>query len=73
MLILIMAGALAFNILVILWKYKHDRVFDAFLDGAILMGLATIFGGSQTSLMIATIASAIVSVSLPILLRKKSD
>ncbi len=62
MLIVIMATALAFNVLIIYWKFTHQRIFDGILDTSALILLATVFGGSSQSLMVATIASAIISI-----------
>jgi len=61
---IIMGTAAAFNILVIMWKIQHDRITDAIFDGVILAILTWTFGGSLGGMVIATIASAIVSVYL---------
>jgi hypothetical protein len=62
--ILIMGVALAFNILVILWKMDNDQKLNAILDGIILVLLTIVFGGSTAALMIGTIASLIISIYL---------
>ncbi len=62
--IIILGIVLAFNILIIFYKFTHDRIADAILDSAILITLASVFGGSTDSLTVASIASAIVSVYL---------
>jgi hypothetical protein len=62
--ILIMGVALAFNILVILWKLDNDQKLNAILDGLILVLLTIVFGGSTAALMIGTIASLIISIYL---------
>jgi len=64
MLILGLAIALAFNLLVIYYKFTHDRFADAALDTSALILLAIVFGGSSQNLAVATIASAIISVYL---------
>jgi len=60
----LMGVALAFNLLILKYKLENDRWVDAMLDGAILVSLALIFGGTIKGLIIATIASAIVSLWL---------
>jgi hypothetical protein len=62
--ILVMGVALAFNILVILWKLDNDQKLNAILDGLILVLLTIVFGGSTAALMIGTIASLIISIYL---------
>lgn len=64
MLIFAMAIALAFNLLIIYWKFRKERHGDAILDTMALVALATVFGGSTQSLQVATIASAIISIFL---------
>lgn len=59
-----MAGALAFNVLIIKYKFEHNRFSDALLDGMVLFVLGMIFMGTIEGLKIATIASMIVSVYL---------
>jgi hypothetical protein len=62
--ILIMGIALAFNILIVLWKFQRNRVSDAIVDAGLLVLIAIVFSGSTASLMIGTVASAIISVYL---------
>ena len=58
---LLMGLALAFNILVIIWKWKHRGFFDGTAD-AILLGLVMFIAGSSlTGMLVGTIASAVVS------------
>jgi len=64
MILLIMGCALAFNLLVIKWKFEHSRNSDAFLDLGLLALIAMFFSGSKEGLMIGTIASAIISIYL---------
>ena len=62
--ILIIAIATASNIIIIKWKFEHDRYADAMLDAGILVLLAIVFGGSIAGLQIATVTSAIISLYL---------
>ena len=64
MLIAILGVVLAFNMLIIYWKYSHNRYMDATLDLFMLVVLGYVFGGSTQSLSVATIASAIISLYL---------
>ena len=59
-----MGIALAFNILIVKHKIELGRMSDAILDGTALVVLSLVFGGSTAGLMIATIASAIISLYL---------
>lgn len=56
--------AVAFNILIVLWKYQHGRILDATVDGTLLVLVAIVFSGSTAALIIGTIGSAIVSIYL---------
>lgn len=60
----IMGIALAFNLLVIKWKYEKGRLGDATLDAACLFLITTFFSGTYSALVVGTIASAIISVYL---------
>jgi hypothetical protein len=61
---LLIGIATSFNFLVIKWKLEKHRYEDAALDFAILAILASVFGGSLGGMVIATIASFIVSLYL---------
>ena len=61
----------AFNMLVILIKYKMGRYSDAILDGGILFLLNSMAAGTVTGMMVATIASFIVSIFLFFIQSKK--
>ena len=61
---IIMGIATAFNIIIIMWKFQHDRTTDAIFDAVLLVLLGWVFGGSLGGLAIATIASAIISLYL---------
>jgi len=62
--LVIMAVATAFNLMVIKWKFEHERFADATLDAGLLGILALVFGGSLGGMMIATASSALVSLYL---------
>lgn len=56
--------AVAFNILIVLWKFQHNRILDGFVDGTLLVAVAALFSGSTALLIIGTIGSLIVSIYL---------
>ena len=62
--VLIIGGAVAFNVLIIKHKLEKFRYADAALDTAVLFVLAILFAGSLGGLQVATVASAIVSIYL---------
>ena len=64
MIALIMGLAAAFNVLIILKKIRLKRYEDAIIDAGILALLSWVFGGTLGGMMIATVASAVVSLSL---------
>lgn len=61
---LIVGIAISFNIIVILWKFGHDRLADAVLDTTLLIIVTYVFSGSYGALVAGTVASAIVSLYL---------
>lgn len=61
---LIIGFAAAFNFLIIKWKFEKERYDDACLDIFLLGALSYMFGGTMGGMIIATIGSAVVSVSL---------
>ena len=56
--------AVAFNCLVIKHKLEKQRWADGLLDAALLILLSVLFMGSFGGLVVATIASALISVYL---------
>jgi len=54
--------AVAANVLILKWKLEKHRYEDAFLDGVILFGLAWVFQATYGGLVVATIASFIISL-----------
>ena len=61
---LLIGVAASFNFLIIYWKIEHKRFLDAGLDAGILFILASLFSQSTGGMVIATIASAVVSLVL---------
>ena len=61
---LITGIAVAFNLMVIKWKFEKRRYGDASLDACSLFIVTTVFSGTYGSLVVGTIASAIISVYL---------
>ena len=62
MLAIIMGLATAFNVLIIFRKVEKKRHQDAFFDAGLLVLLSLVFGGSLGGMMVATVASAIISL-----------
>jgi hypothetical protein len=62
--LLIIGVVVAFNFLVIYAKAMSKRFLDAGLDFTLLAVLSILFGGSYAGLVVATIASAIISLYL---------
>ena len=60
----IIGVAVAFNVIIILWKFNHNRIFDGLLDSTLLILVAMLFKGTVSGLIIGTIASAIISLYL---------
>ena len=61
---LITGIAVAFNLMVIKWKFEKLRYADASMDALCLFIVTTVFSGTYGSLVVGTIASAIISVYL---------
>ena len=62
--LLIIGIVVAFNFLVIYAKASNKRFLDAGLDFILLSVLSVLFGGSYAGLVVATVASAIISLYL---------
>ena len=56
--------AIAFNCLVIKYKFEKGRWADGTLDFFLLVVLSFLFMGSYAGLVVSTIASAIISIYL---------
>ena len=59
---ILIAIVTSFNFLIIKWKLERGRYEDAILDTTILVILSSFFGGSMGGMIIAVIASFIVSI-----------
>ena len=62
--LLLIGIAVAFNMLVIKYKFEKERWADGALDLFLLVVLSFLFMGSYAGLVVATIASAIISIYL---------
>lgn len=62
--LLLVGIAVAFNIIIIMIKFKKCRYEDAVLDSILLTIVAIVFGGSYSGLVVGTISSAIISIYL---------
>ena len=62
--ILIIAIATALNLIVLKWKAERERYGDLFLDISALIALNWMFGGTLGGMMIAMMASAMISTYL---------
>jgi hypothetical protein len=56
--------AVAFNFLVIKYKFEKKRYADGVLDVVLLTIISFLFAGSFGGLVVATVASAIISIIL---------
>lgn len=61
---LILGMALAFNVLIVIWKLKRNRIADGILDASLLILVAIVFSGSTATLIIGTIGSMFISLYL---------
>jgi len=60
----IIGVVVAFNFLVIYAKLSNKRYLDGILDVTLLATISILFSGTYAGLVVATIASAIISVYL---------
>ena len=54
----------AINMIVIISKVKHNRYEDAFFDFTLLLAVVILFSGSYGGMVVAMIASMIISIYL---------
>ena len=54
----------AFNFLILLKKVRMGRHVDAFLDICSMVALSWMFGGTLGGMVVAMVASAVISLSL---------
>ena len=59
---IIMGMATAFNVLIIFRKIELKRFQDAMFDAGLLIMLSLVFGSTLGGMMVATVASAIISI-----------
>lgn len=64
MTLLIIGVAVAFNLLIVLWKFQNRPLIDAIVDASLLILVAMVFSVSTAALTVGTIGSFIVSVYL---------
>ena len=62
--LIVIGITVAFNLIIIKLKLERVRYSDAALDAGVLAGLSFLFMGTISGLMVATVASAIVSIYL---------
>ncbi len=67
----VIGAAVAANLMVIKYKFEHNRTSDAILDTTLLVLIGFMFSATISGLMIGTIASAIISIYLLISPPKK--
>ena len=56
--------AVAFNIIIVVWKFRRGRLLDGLLDSLFLVLVALLFSVSTAALIVGTIGSLIVSLYL---------
>jgi hypothetical protein len=61
---MVAAVAIAANFMILTFKYYKGRTTDLFVDGAIFVVLAFLFGGTGTGLISSMIAGGIISIYL---------
>lgn len=61
---LVIGVVTAVNMIVILLKFKHGRLEDAIFDVALLTTVTVLFAGSYGGMVVAMIASMIISIYL---------
>ena len=61
---LLIGIATAFNVMILKWKLDRGRSEDPVVDVTVLVALSWLFGGTLGGLIIAMVASAIISLYL---------
>ncbi len=61
---LIIAVATFFNFMILKWKFEKGRYADLAFDMATLVAISFLFGGTLGGMIIAMIASALISLYL---------
>ena len=62
--IIVMGFFMAANLMVIKWKYEHDRSADASMDLGLLVVLGWLLSDTISGLAMGTVASAVISMYL---------
>ena len=62
--VVVLGIAMMFNFTTIYWKFKHNNIANAILDGVILGLIMYLTAGSVAGLSIGTVASALFSIYL---------
>ena len=62
--LLIMGIATFFNFIILKWKFEKERYADLAFDIATLVTLSWLFSGTVSGMIIAMIASALISLYL---------
>ncbi len=62
--LLVIGIIVALNIIIVMLKVRHSRTADAILDASLLLLVTIVFGGSYAGLVVATVASLIISIYL---------
>lgn len=62
--LLVIGIVVALNIIIILRKFKASRTEDAIFDSILLGGITVVFSGSYAGLVVATVASLLISIYL---------
>jgi hypothetical protein len=60
--ILGVALIVALNLIILLWKFNHNRILDGAIDMGLLIAVAYLFSISTNALIIGSIGSFIVSL-----------
>lgn len=61
---LLVAIAVAFNLIIIVWKFRNKRITDGLIDTILLIAVAKVFAVSTETIIIGTIGSFAVSFYL---------
>jgi hypothetical protein len=64
MAIILIALSVAFNLLIVLRKFQHGQILNAFVDGLLLILVAMFFSVSTEALIIGSVGSLVVSIYL---------
>ena len=54
----------AFNFIIVIWKFKKDRINEAVLDLGIMSAIIYAFQGTHSGMVVGMVASLVVSIYL---------